>query len=109
MSTQILRGNLLRVFAVSITADVTSRTLSTSTEFDFTVPGVRVGDVVISVNKPSLSAGLVVGSARVKAADTVAVTYGNCTAGGVDPASETYTFVIGRPETPSALPGVLTP
>jgi hypothetical protein len=78
MSTQLLRGNILRVFAVQITADVTSRTLSTSTEFDFTVPGVKVGDVVISVNKPSLTAGVVVGSARVKAADTVAVTYGNC-------------------------------
>jgi len=109
MSTQVLRGNLLRIFAVQVTADVTSRTLSTSTEFDFTVPGVAVGDVVISVTKPSLTAGVVVGSARVKAANTVAVTYGNCTAGGVDPASETYTFVIGRPETPGNLPTVMTP
>lgn len=109
MSTQVLRGNLLRIFAVQVTADVTSRTLSTSTEFDFTVPGVAVGDVVISVIKPSLTAGVVVGSARVKAANTVAVTFGNCTAGGVDPASETYTFVIGRPETPGALPTVMTP
>jgi hypothetical protein len=104
MSTQIPRGNLLKLFAVQITADVTSRTLSTSTEFDFTVPGVLVGDIVVSVTKPSLTAGIVVGSARVKAANTVAVTFGNCTAGGVDPASETYTFVIGRPETPGALP-----
>lgn len=107
MSTSIPRGNILKLFAVSITADVTSRTLSTTTEFDFTVPGVRVGDIVVSVTKPSLTAGVVVGSARVKAADTVAVTYGNCTAGGVDPASEQYTFVIGRAETPTAtLPGI---
>ena len=109
MSTQIIRGNLLRVFAVSVTADVTSRTLSTSTEFDFTVPGALVGDIVIAVSKPSLTAGVVVGSARVKSANTVAVTFGNCTAGGVDPASETYTFVLGRPETPGALPTVMTP
>ena len=101
MSTSIPRGNILKVFAIAITADVTSRTLSTSTEFDFTVPGVKVGDIVIAINKPSLSAGLVVGTGRVKAADTVAVTFGNCTAGGVDPASETYTFVIGRAEFPS--------
>lgn len=107
MSTQIPRGNILNLFVVDVTADVTSRTLSTSTEFDFTVPGVKVGDIVVSVSKPSLSAGLVVGSARVKAADTVAVTFGNCTAGAVDPASETYRFVIGRPDgtVPTRLPG----
>jgi hypothetical protein len=106
MSTSIPRGNVLKLFAVQNTADVTSRTASTSTEFDFTVPGVQVGDIVVSVNKPSLTAGVVVGSARVKSANTVAVTFGNCTAGGVDPASEAYTFVIGRPETPGALPTI---
>jgi hypothetical protein len=107
MSTQIVRGNVQLAFAVQVTADVTSRTLSTSSEFDFTVPGVKLGDIVI-VSKPSLSAGLVVGSARAKAADTVAVTFGNCTAGGVDPASETYTFLVFRPDVqtlPSRLPG----
>ncbi len=103
MSTTIPRGNLLRVFAISVTADVTSRTANTSTEFDFTVPGVQVGDVVLSVNKPSLSAGINTGNARVKSANTVAVTFSNNTGAGVDPASETYIFVIGRPEqTPPA-------
>lgn len=103
MSTTIPRGNLLRVFAVSITADVTSRTASTTSEFDFTVPGVAVGDVVLAVNKPSLTAGIAVAGARVKSANTVAVTFANCTAGTPDPASETYIFVIGRPEqTPPA-------
>lgn len=106
MSTSIPRGNVLKLFAVQVTADVTSRTLSTSTEFDFTVPGVQVGDIVVAVSKPSLTAGIVAGSGRVKSANTVAVTFGNCTAGGVDPASETYTFVIGRPETPGALPTI---
>ena len=58
--------------------DVTSVDANTSAERDFTVPGLKVGDFV-QVNKPSLSAGLVVGNARVKAANTLSITYGNLT------------------------------
>lgn len=104
MSTQILRGNLLRVFAVSVSLDVTSKSAATSAEQTVTVNGVAVGDLVLAVSKPSLSAGLGVVNARVSAANTIAVTFMNATAGAIDPAAETYTFVIGRPEQPNALP-----
>jgi hypothetical protein len=100
MSTSLLRGNILKVFAVQISIDVTSRTASTSSEQDITVTGVEVGDIVISINKPSLSAGIGIVNARVKAASTIAITYMNATASPVDPAAETYTLVIGRPENP---------
>lgn len=106
MSTQPLRGNVLKVFAVAVTVDVTSRTANTTTEFDVTVPGVLVGDIVLAVNKPSLTAGVGIVNARVKSANTVAVAFVNATASGVDPSSESYTFVIGRPETPGALPAI---
>jgi hypothetical protein len=107
MSTQIIRGNIKTMFAVSITADVTSRTANTTTEFDITVPGVAVGDIVICWNKGTLDAGASITSARVKSANTVATTWVNATASGVDPASQAYTFVIGRPETPAALPAIV--
>jgi len=74
---------------VSIALDVASVAANTSAEQTFTVPGLST-DMMVFVNKPSVSAGLVVGNARVSAKDTLALTFGNSTAGAVDPASETY-------------------
>lgn len=55
-----------------------------------TVNGVAVGDFVAAV-KPTEQTGIVVGSCRVSAANTVIVTFVNPTAGGITPtASETY-------------------
>lgn len=98
MSTTIPRGNLLKVYAVQVSIDVTSKSAATSAEQDITVTGVEVGDIVLAINKPSLNAGLGVVNARVKSANTIAITYMNATAGAIDPAAETYTLVIGRPE-----------
>jgi len=64
-------------------------TISTS-EQTVVVPGVEVGDFV-SVTKPTAQTGLIVGQARVSAKNTVAITFGNPTAGGITPtASEVY-------------------
>ena len=77
--------------------DVASVAANTSAEQDFTLTGVRVGDFV-EVSKPSLSAGLIVGNARVKAADTLSITFGNLTASPINPAAETYQIRVFRPE-----------
>lgn len=61
---------------VSKSLDVASVAANTSAEQDFTVTGLAVGDFV-QVSKPSLSAGLVIGNARVKAANTLSITFGN--------------------------------
>lgn len=98
MSTQILRGNMLTALAVQLSVDVGSITANTTIEQDVTIPGVRTGDVVLSVSKPSHSAGAGVVNWRVKAANTVSVTFGNFTGSAIDPAAETYTFIIARPE-----------
>jgi len=70
---------------------------ATSAEQNVTVTGVKVGDV-IHVNKPTAQAGLGVVGARVSAADTVSVTFGNFTAATpITPtASETYSFLVVR-------------
>lgn len=102
MSTSIPRGNLLKLFAVSVTWDPASVATITTAEQTVTVPGVKLGDIVISYNKPTNTTGAMPVNARVSAADTVAVSFVNPTAGSVNPASETWIFVIGRPEsTPS--------
>ncbi len=107
MSTSITRGNVLKMFAVGVTFDPASVATITTAEQTVTVPGVQVGDIVLAVNKPSNTAGLGIVNARVSAANTIALTLMNTTAGSVDAGSERYVFVIARGEQPSAsLPGI---
>ena len=62
---------------------------ATTAEQTFSVPGLLVGDIV-TVNPPSLAAGLGIAHARVSAADTLAIAWVNATAGALTPASGTY-------------------
>jgi hypothetical protein len=82
---------------VSKSLNVASVAANTSAEQTFTVAGLKVGDFV-QVSKPSLSAGLVISTARVSAADTLAITFGNLTGSPIDPAAETYLIHVFRPE-----------
>lgn len=82
---------------VSLSIDVASVAANTSAEQDFSLPGLKVGDFV-RVNKPSLSAGLIVGNSRVKAADTLSITFGNLTGSPINPAAETYLIHVFRAE-----------
>lgn len=83
----------ITVYTQSI--DVASVAANTSAEQTFTVTGLATTDKVFVI-KPSLSAGLVIGNARVSAANTLAVTFGNLTASPIDPAAESYTIVAIR-------------
>jgi hypothetical protein len=63
---------------------------NTSAEQTFTVNGLAVGDFA-AVSKPTTQAGLVIGGARVTAANTLGITFGNLTGVGITPtAAETY-------------------
>ncbi len=84
----------IRVYVV--TFNPASVATITTAEQDITVTGVTTQDVVLSVSKPTLTAGLGLANARVKAANTVAVTFVNPTAGAVDAAEEAYTIVVAR-------------
>jgi hypothetical protein len=66
----------------------------TSAEQTFTVTGLAVGDTILSVNKPTATAGVGIVNARVSAANTLALTFMNATAGSLDPASEVYRVVV---------------
>lgn len=77
-------------------------TASTTTARTYTVPGLIVGDIV-TVNKPSHTAGVGIANARVSAADTLEITFGNYTAGTPSlPASEQYLLQVDRHGFPSA-------
>jgi hypothetical protein len=53
------------------------------------VTGLAVGDVVW-VTKPTAQAGLGIVNVRVSAANTLAITFSNNTAGSITPTAETY-------------------
>lgn len=83
---------------------------NTTAEQTFTVTGLAVGDVVAAINKPTAQAGLGIVGFRVSAANTLAITFSNNTAGSITPtAGESYVFKISRPmasfsSLPTALP-----
>jgi len=93
----VLLGNVVFVTAVTVNYDANVTVTNTTQESNVTVPGVRLGDFVM-VCKPSHSTGIGIVNARVSAADTVALTYGNFTASAVNPPAENYLFCVIRPD-----------
>lgn len=89
-----INSNQVEVF--SVTFNPASVATITTAEQSVTVPGVRIGDVVI-VNKPTLTAGLGIAGARVSDNDTVMITFVNPTAGAIDAGSEVYKVAVFRP------------
>lgn len=83
-------GSVGTVTVYATTQSPTSVAPNTSAEQALTVTGVATGQLVI-VNKPTSQAGLVQGTARVSATNTIQITLGNDTAATITPtASETY-------------------
>jgi hypothetical protein len=90
-------GNIALDVLLGLTISPSAVAANTSAEQTFTVTGLLVGDVV-NVNKPTAQAGLGVVGARVSAANTLAITFANFTAGSLTPtASETYVVNVVRP------------
>jgi hypothetical protein len=84
------------VFQHQATLSPASVAANTSAEQTFTVPGLTVGGVVY-VNKPTAQAGLGIVGARISAANTLAINFGNFTASPIVPtASEVYNIVSVR-------------
>lgn len=102
MSVGIIAGNVASLNIISATVDLGSVATITTEEETVTLTGVKVGDFVIPI-KPSLEAGLAVCGCRVTAADTIAITIVNPTAGAIDAASEDdWLFLVVSPEGQSA-------
>lgn len=85
--------SLVKVYTATINPAAVAA--GTSAEQTFTVAGLAVGDIVV-VNKPTATTGVGIVNARVSAANTLALTFMNATAGSVDPASESYTILAFR-------------
>jgi hypothetical protein len=70
---------------------------SASTGSNLNLSALRVGDFV-SVNPPSVTAGIGIGSSRVSAAGTLAINFFNCTLGDLTAPSGVYVIKVDRPE-----------
>lgn len=91
-------GNIALDVVMQATLSPAAVAANTSAEQTFTVTGLAVGDVVGTINKPTAQAGIGVVGCRVSAANTLAITFANFTAGSITPtASEVYVFKISRP------------
>ena len=100
MSVSVYGGNVRAMGVITVTIDPASVDTIVTAEQTFTVPGLRLGDFVVA-SKPTLTAGVGVSGCRVSAADTLAVTFVNPTAGGVNAGSESWLVLWVRPDGPS--------
>lgn len=80
-------------FAVTASLNPTAVAANTTAEQTFTVPGIPANAQVV-VNKPSQTAGIGLGGARVSALNTVAINFINNTSASIDPPLETYTIGV---------------
>ena len=102
-------GNASIVHVGSFTNTWSAVTANTTSEQSLTYNGLQVGDFVY-VSKPTFQAGIGVAGARVSAANTLAITWVNATAGTPTPtATDRYTLVVIRYENSnvSNAPGAL--
>ena len=91
-------GNLVKQSVISVTLSPASVAINTTAEQTFTVNGLLAGDFV-SCNKPTAQAGLGIVGCRVSAANTLAITFSNNTAGAITPtAAQVYLILVTRPD-----------
>ena len=92
-------GNIVKQSVISITLSPALVAINTTAEQTFTVNGLQVGDHVV-VQKPTAQAGLGIVGSRVSAANTLAITFSNNTAGTITPtASQVYKILVSRADT----------
>jgi hypothetical protein len=92
-------GNITAVFkrirTYTPTINPASVTANSESLQTFTVEGLTVSDVV-TVNKPTDTAGISISQAYVSATDTLAIKFRNHTGSNIDPPSETYRVMTIR-------------
>jgi hypothetical protein len=97
MTYGIQNGNAQGCFLLQATLTPAEVATITTAEQTFTVSTLKTSDIVM-VTSPSHVAGVALANARVSAANTLALTFVNPTAGGVTPAAGVYKIVVMRPE-----------
>lgn len=92
---EVLVDSFPRVRTYSVSIDVTSVPANSESVQTVTVTGLTTKDIV-TVNKPSNTAGLDLVQYWVSAANTLSLKYRNQTGSAIDPAAETYLIQATR-------------
>ena len=93
--TKQFQGMFSEMWKVTCTLDPASLTTGSGESDTITVPGVALGDMVITQSFGIDAAGVLL-TAYVSAANTVTIRVQNQTGGTVDLASNTVRVVVGR-------------
>lgn len=96
--TTIVRGNVATREIIAPTFAPAQVLQATTSVQNFTVPGLLTTDVVRVHFSGVQTVGVFVASARVSAADTLALTFANVTGGALTPATGVYNVQIDSPE-----------
>jgi len=99
-STTLARGNALQTFYVSPSITPAEVAANITAAQTFTVPGLLTTDHVTVSSVAAQTAGIFVADARVSAANTLSVQFGNCTAGALTPVAGSYILDVIRFEGP---------
>jgi hypothetical protein len=105
--TYAARGNELYDWLIQPTTLTWSGSVgATSTaELTATVPGLNVGDwISLQLYTGPITTGLSISNERVSAANTIAITWVNSTAGALTPQTTGWVINVVRPEAPNNLP-----
>lgn len=92
----LVNRNSIQLHDFDVVIDPSSIAANTTAEQDVTVSGLAENDLILSLTKPTLTAGIGVVNTRVKTADTLSITFLNTTGGAIDPPPETYKLVVIR-------------
>lgn len=92
----IISRNSIHIVDFDLTINPAIVAANTTAEQTFTVTGLSINDIPLTLIKPTTTAGLGIVGIRVSAANTLAITFINATALGIDPPSETYKLVVIR-------------
>lgn len=84
-----------KVQTTEVTLNPGSVAANTTAEQTFAVIGLRVQDIV-TINKPTATAGFGIVGVRCSATDTLAITFCNVTAAPIDAGAEVYKIVAIR-------------
>ena len=92
-----MRLNLDRTTLFTQTLTPVSVTGSSSASQNFTVAGLKVGDIILSAIPLAVDAGVLVTGGIVVTANTMPLTFINAGSTGT-PASQKYTILVVRPD-----------
>jgi hypothetical protein len=94
-------GNVQDTFVLSLTLTPVAVGATTAAEQTFTIPGILVGDQISDVSfQGAWTVAVAVTNFRASAANTLAVSYYNGTAGSLTPPAGVYLVEVNRPVPP---------